>query len=176
MHRKILHCNFLKIQLRNQRILYDSSKLVWYSAETFRINSCFLNLSRRAVDKAILEGRINKNGINIMDLGSKVTKGDELTFDRKVVKWEDYKFGIQNENLRNGSIYSSKEFVYIKVWKPKGYICSTEQNFNGNPIGYKDILILSLLPKTNCRLFPIGRLDKDSSGIKLISHNKIIFK
>ena len=98
--------------------------------------------SRRAADKLLEEGRITINGV-VPELGTKVSDEDEILVDGKTIKKE------------------AEEFVYIAFNKPVGIVCTTDtKRENDNIIEYINH------PK---RIFPIGRLDKPSEGLILLT-------
>src|SRR6188474_255985 len=98
--------------------------------------------SRREADKLIADGRITINGIPA-ELGSKVLESDEVCVDGKILT------------------RPSEKFVYIAFNKPVGIVCTTDvENEKDNIIDYINH------PK---RIFPIGRLDKDSEGLILLT-------
>lgn len=98
--------------------------------------------SRREADKYIKEKRVTING-RIAEEGTKIYKGD-------IVKL-------------NGKIVCNKiKPVYIALNKPKGIICTTEKKVKGNIIDFINY------PK---RIFPVGRLDKDSEGLILLTND-----
>lgn len=98
--------------------------------------------SRREADKLIADGRITINGI-LAELGSKVLIGDEVCVDGKLLS------------------KSSEKFIYIAFNKPVGIVCTTDvENEKNNIIDYINH------PQ---RIFPIGRLDKDSEGLILLT-------
>lgn len=78
--------------------------------------------------------------------GDKVDKEDKVTFDGRVLT-------------------VSRETVTIMLNKPPGYVCSRK--------GQGNKTIYDLLPKKYQRLKPIGRLDKDSSGLLLLTNDGI---
>jgi 23S rRNA pseudouridine2604 synthase len=98
--------------------------------------------SRRQADAWIAEGRVRVNGV-LAELGTQVGEGDSVEVDGKPVQ------------TRN-------EFVYIALNKPVGITCTTERHVEGNIIDYVNH------PQ---RIFPIGRLDKDSEGLILLTNN-----
>lgn len=109
--------------------------------------------SRRKCEELILEGKVKVNNIVIKELGVKVDpKKDIVTYlDREIHKEENK--------------------VYIMLNKPEGYITSVKDEKNRKTI--LDIV------KTKERIYPIGRLDYDSSGLILLTndgdiYNKII--
>ncbi|MBE4907521.1 23S rRNA pseudouridine(2604) synthase RluF [Bacillus luteolus] len=98
--------------------------------------------SRREADKWIAAGRITING-EIAELGSKVENGDDVRVDGKPVKL-------------------TEEYVYIALNKPAGITSTTERHIKGNIIDFVNH------PQ---RIFHIGRLDKDSEGLILLTND-----
>lgn len=99
--------------------------------------------SRREADKIVEEGRVTING-HIAHLGSLVETGDKVCIDGKP---------IGNKK---------KKPVYIALNKPVGIICTTERQVKGNIIDFVNY------PE---RIFHIGRLDKDSEGLILLTND-----
>lgn len=115
--------------------------------ESVRINKYFSEIgycSRRATDKLIDEKRITINGV-IAEKGDKVTPSDEIRL--------------------NGKLISAKEnkFVYLAFNKPRGIVCTTDTRREKN-----NIIDYIKYPE---RIFPIGRLDKDSQGLILLTND-----
>jgi 23S rRNA pseudouridine2605 synthase/23S rRNA pseudouridine2604 synthase len=110
--------------------------------------------SRRKAETFILEGRIRVNQETIITLGTQVDpEKDQVFFDNKRVNPPDV----------------SEGFTYIAVNKPRGVITSCSQK-NAR-------IILDLVPIKK-RIYPIGRLDKDSVGLVLLTddgelHNRL---
>lgn len=102
-------------------------------------------LSRRAADEAIKQGRVMVNN-TVATLGYNVQEGDRVTIDNLSVK-------------QHGKNTSTTVILY----KPVGYVCS--RNGQGSKTVY------DLLPPELHHLKPIGRLDKDSSGLLLLTSN-----
>ncbi|MDA7706078.1 MAG: 23S rRNA pseudouridine(2604) synthase RluF [Flavobacteriaceae bacterium] len=98
--------------------------------------------SRRAADKLIDEGRVTINGV-VPEMGTKVLEGDEVKVDGKT---------ILNE---------AKKRTYIAFNKPVGIVCTTDTGVE------KDNIIDYI--QYPSRIFPIGRLDKDSEGLILLT-------
>ncbi|RRQ46538.1 23S rRNA pseudouridine(2604) synthase RluF [Chryseobacterium sp. SC28] len=113
--------------------------------EKIRINKYLSEVgfcSRRAADLLLQDGRITING-KIPELGTKVSEEDEILVDGKSIKKVE------------------EEFVYIAFNKPVGIVCTTDtKRENDNIIEYINH------PK---RIFPIGRLDKPSEGLILLT-------
>ncbi len=100
--------------------------------------------SRRAADQLILEKRVKING-NIPEMGTKVTQNDLIEVDDKVV---------QNQN---------NQLIYIAVNKPVGIVCTTDAKHEMDNI-------VDFVNHPN-RIFPIGRLDKASEGLILMTND-----
>jgi 23S rRNA pseudouridine2604 synthase len=98
--------------------------------------------SRREADKWIEAGRVTCNGQPAM-LGTQVAQGDEVRIDGELIG-------------------AKKEQVYIAFNKPVGIICTTETDIEDNIIGFLGY------PE---RIFPVGRLDRDSEGLILLTNN-----
>ncbi|HBR12516.1 MAG TPA: 23S rRNA pseudouridine(2604) synthase RluF [Chryseobacterium sp.] len=113
--------------------------------EKIRINKYLSEVgycSRRAADKLLEEGRITING-KIPELGTKVSDEDEIFVDGKSIK------------------KTEQDFVYIAFNKPVGIVCTTDTKLEKN-----NIVDYINHPK---RIFPIGRLDKPSEGLILLT-------
>jgi 23S rRNA pseudouridine2604 synthase len=98
--------------------------------------------SRRAADKLIEEGRVTING-RIPEMGTKVSPDDEVHVDGKLVK------------------NSNKSSVYLAFNKPLGIVCTTDTRVEKD-----NIIDFINYPK---RIFPVGRLDKNSEGLILLT-------
>jgi len=108
--------------------------------------------SRREADKLIEAGRVSVNG-SVSGLGVRIFPGDEVRVDGKRV---------------HSSAANKTDRVYIAYHKPVGITCTTERHIRGN-------IIDAIAHKK--RIFPIGRLDKDSEGlIFLTSDGDIVNK
>ena len=100
--------------------------------------------SRREADKLIEQNQVTING-KIPELGTKVFDGDLVRVNNKVV-------GATPEN--------KSDRIYIAYNKPIGITCTTERHIKGNII---DAI------RHEQRIFPIGRLDKPSEGLILLT-------
>ena len=113
--------------------------------EKIRINKYLSEVgfcSRREADRLLEEGRITING-RVPELGTKVSDEDEIFVDGKTIK------------------KTEEEFVYIAFNKPVGIVCTTDTKREKN-----NIVDYINHPK---RIFPIGRLDKPSEGLILLT-------
>lgn len=98
--------------------------------------------SRREADKLIEQNRVTING-TIAETGFKVTENDEVKLDGKILN-------------------KKEECVYIALNKPTGITCTTEKKISGNIVDFINH------PK---RIFPIGRLDKESEGLIFLTND-----
>lgn len=98
--------------------------------------------SRRGADQLILDGRVTINGKRA-EIGSQVEPGDDVRVDGNPIRL-----------ARNN--------VYIALNKPVGITCTTEKQVKGNIVD---------LVNHPLRLFHIGRLDKDSEGLILMTND-----
>ena len=101
--------------------------------------------SRREADSLIEEGRVTVNGKPAV-LGTQVEEGDDVRLDGDSV----------------GQARKKTRPVYIALNKPTGITCTTERQVPGNIIDFVNH------PE---RIFPIGRLDKDSEGLILLTND-----
>jgi len=112
-----------------------------------RINKYFSEsgyCSRREADKLVEQKRVTINGL-VAEMGSKVAPEDEVRLDGKL---------ISGKNV---------QLTYIALNKPKGIVCTTDTKREKN-----NIIDFINYPE---RIFPIGRLDKDSQGLILLTND-----
>ena len=103
-----------------------------------------LGVSRREADELIADGRIIIDGKTAVT-GVKVDKNNKVCYNKKIVPFDT-------------------EFLYLAFNKPVGYVCSRHAQGSA-PTIYK------LLPKKYYQLKTVGRLDKDSSGLILLTND-----
>jgi 23S rRNA pseudouridine2605 synthase len=114
---------------------------------TLRLNKHLalqLGISRREADDIIAKGKVTING-DVATLGARFNDGDDIQ--------------IQGEK-----VVADTEYQYLILNKPVGYVCSRRQQ-GDSPTIYE------LLPDIYHHLKPVGRLDRDSSGIILLSND-----
>lgn len=115
--------------------------------ESLRLNKFLaerLGISRREADEAIAAGKVfvnEKTGV----IGQRVDKNDKVCYNGKIVAFEP-------------------DFFYVALNKPVGYVCSRKKQ-GDFPTLYE------LLPEKYRSLKTVGRLDKDSSGLILLTND-----
>ncbi len=123
--------------------LKDSS-----SDEVMRINRylarCGLG-SRRKVEGLLFGGRVRVNGEKVTSLALKVLPGDVVTVDSSVV----HPAGL----------------VYAVMYKPRGIVCAASDKWNKTVLDLLPVDIKALRP------FPVGRLDKESEGLLILTND-----
>ena len=98
--------------------------------------------SRREADKLIEKGSVKINN-KVAIMGDKVSPGDKVYINNKLIS-------------------STEDFVYIALNKPVGITCTTEHKVRGNIVDFIG---------HEKRIFPIGRLDKDSQGLIFLTND-----
>lgn len=104
-----------------------------------------LGISRRQADELIEKGKISING-KTAKLGARIKVADIIKIGDKVVS------------------NSREERIYLLFNKPRGYVCSRKKQGENETI-------YAILPKEFHSLKPVGRLDKDSSGLLLLTND-----
>jgi len=107
------------------------------------IASCGL-CSRRQADEYILAGKVKVNGITVTEMGITVSPKDKIIVDGKKLV--------------------TQKLTYIKYYKPAGYI-TTMSDEKGRKTIY------DILPEEVHNLKPVGRLDKDSTGLLILTND-----
>ncbi len=102
--------------------------------------------SRRKGEELIIGGQIQVNKKTVTELGVKVIQGkDVVTVQGKEVKPQEKK-------------------IYIMLNKPEGYITTAHEQFGR-------LSVMDLIEDIEQRVFPVGRLDKDTSGLLLLTND-----
>ncbi len=87
-----------------------------------------------------------------------------VSVDGEIIKAPSYSFDVTKSEVRlDNQIIYYKKYVYLLMNKPKGVLCATEDK--------RQKTVIDLIPDTLKRkgLFPVGRLDKDTTGLLLIT-------
>ena len=103
-----------------------------------------LGISRREADEAIVAGKVTING-DIARLGARLDKNSKVCYNKDIVPFDT-------------------EYLYLAFNKPFGYVCSRRAQ-GAAPTLYE------LLPSAYQKLKTVGRLDKDSSGLILLTND-----
>ncbi len=151
------------------------------SIEAIRLNKFLaerLGISRRQADEAIVSGKVTING-KIAQLGDRVRiearstekSLDLINLEKKLAKSPE-SIDFSDEVCYNGKIGSFSggkvptgvNYVYLGINKPVGYVCSRRRQ-GDTPT------VFELLPEKYRNLKTVGRLDKDSSGLLLLTND-----
>lgn len=103
-----------------------------------------LGISRREADEAIVAGKVTING-DTARLGARLDKNSKICYNKDIVPFDT-------------------EYLYLAFNKPVGYVCSRRAQGSA-PTLYE------LLPPAYQKLKTVGRLDKDSSGLILLTND-----
>lgn len=99
--------------------------------------------SRREAEKLIVSGRVSVNNKVITELGTKISDNDEVSID--------------------GVKLSKEQKEYYLLYKPRGVV-STSHDDKGRKT------VVDLI-NTNARIYPVGRLDYDTTGVLLLTND-----
>lgn len=101
--------------------------------------------SRRASEALILAGRVEVNGVVVRELGARMDPaGAQVAVDGKPVR--------------------PRRKLYVALHKPPGYLCTRRDPENRRTV-------FALLPAEWGHLYPVGRLDRDSEGLMLLTND-----
>ena len=103
--------------------------------------------SRRKSEDLIRAGKVKVNG-HIAEIGMKIYPRKDLVT-------------VGKQKLTN---VKNRKMVYIMLNKPRGYVTTVSDE-----LGRKTVM--DLLPDFGCRIYPVGRLDKDSEGLLLLTND-----
>ena len=101
-------------------------------------------MSRRAAEEEIKQGNVSVNG-HVAELGMKISPKTDIVV-------------LRNKRIK----YENREYTYIMLNKPRGYLSSTSDDR-----GRK--CITDLITETDARIYPVGRLDLISEGLILLT-------
>lgn len=102
--------------------------------------------SRRKCEEYITSGRVRVNGLVVTELGTKVGKKDAIEVDGKEL--------------------NKQQLVYYVLYKPTGYLTAVSDK-----LGRRTVMDLIDSETKKTRIFPIGRLDYDTSGVLLLTND-----
>ena len=100
--------------------------------------------SRRKGEELILAGRVSLNGVVVSELGTKADPEMDLV------------------EVDGKAVHIQQDRVYIALNKPRGYVTSTR---------HKGELVVTDLVDIPQRVYPVGRLDKDSTGLLILTND-----
>ncbi|WP_067837479.1 pseudouridine synthase [Amphibacillus sediminis] len=100
--------------------------------------------SRRKAEQLIEQGRVKVNGVTVTELGIKVSKSDKIEVDQIPINKEPV--------------------VHYLLYKPRGVISSVSDE-KGRKV------VTELIPDSEVRIYPVGRLDYDTSGLLLLTND-----
>lgn len=101
--------------------------------------------SRRKAEELIKEGRVKVNGVTIKEMGYTLNEKEKVELDGSIIKIEE-------------------KLVYIMLNKPVGYITSASDE-------QQRPTVMDLLSDLDTRVFPVGRLDYNTSGLLLLTND-----
>lgn len=101
--------------------------------------------SRRKAEQLIIDGKVTVNGTVVTEMGVKVDSGDIVKIDDKRIKME-------------------KRKVYILLNKPVSVVTTSDDEFNRKTV-------LDLLEGVKERVYPVGRLDYNTSGLLILTND-----
>ncbi len=135
-------------QLEQNDMFSDNDMVNIPVKEEVRLNKFIANsgiCSRREADNYIQAGVVTVNGEVVTELGSKVN--------------------IYNDDVRfNGERLRGEEKVYIVMNKPKGFVTTSSDP-------HADKTVMDLLKGCKARVFPVGRLDKYTTGVLMFTND-----
>lgn len=101
--------------------------------------------SRRESEKLIRRGAVTVNGETVSKPDAKVSETDEVRINRRLIVYRKY--------------------IYLMLNKPQGYLSATEDK--------RDPVVTDLVPEDlrHFNVFPVGRLDKDTEGLLLLTND-----
>lgn len=101
--------------------------------------------SRRKAEELIKQGRVKVNGSVVKEMGIKVSDNDQVEVNGRLIKPESKK-------------------VYIMLNKPSGYVTTVKDQFQRPTV-------IELLKGVNERVFPVGRLDYETTGLLILTND-----
>ncbi|NBL64616.1 rRNA pseudouridine synthase [Flavobacterium sp. NST-5] len=137
-----------KSKAKNEAENTPKKQAVKKDQDEIRLNKYIANsgvCSRRDADIYIQSGNVKVNGIPVTELGYKVKLGDEVNFD--------------------GAILSPEKKEYILLNKPKNFTTAMDEGFE-----HRNVYEL-VRNATNAKIKPVGRMDKNTTGLLLFTND-----
>ena len=103
--------------------------------------------SRRKSEDLIRAGKVKVNG-HVAEIGMKINPRKDLVT-------------VGKQKLTN---VKNRKMVYVMLNKPRGYVTTVSDELSRKTV-------MDLLPDFGCRIYPVGRLDKDSEGLLLLTND-----
>ncbi len=100
--------------------------------------------SRRKAEELIKQGKVRLNGEKVTELGTKASFGDEI--------------------IVNGNLIEYQEKEYYLFYKPRGVVCTTKDDKDRKTV-------LDFFDDVTKRIYPVGRLDYDTTGVLLLTND-----
>ena len=101
--------------------------------------------SRRKCEELILEGKVSVNGQVVQELGTQVDDDDEVYYNHRRIQLEE-------------------QYVYYMLNKPAGYVTTVQDERERQTV-------LDLMKGVKARIFPVGRLDYNTSGLLILTND-----
>ena len=99
---------------------------------------------RRKAEELIKQGKVRLNGEKVTELGTKASFGDEI--------------------IVNGNLIEYQEKEYYLFYKPRGVVCTTKDDKDRKTV-------LDFFDDVTKRIYPVGRLDYDTTGVLLLTND-----
>lgn len=147
-NKKEFQKDFQKNNTKPYKKSYKKKEVQEKTDQTIRLNKYIANAgicSRREADKLISDGHVKVNNKPVTEMGYKVNKTDSVKVKGKLLR--------------------SEKPVYILINKPKGVLTTVSDDR-----GRKTVLDI-FKGKVEERIYPVGRLDKDSTGVLLLTND-----
>ena len=132
-----------------------------------RVVRCLPQISRREADRAVSDGRVTVNGVRAKP-SQHVFGGDVVAIDGKRVAWQKFAASTGGDAAAVDALLQ-----YHVFHKPVGVTCSTDK-FDRSSLRHVaalEPLMGASKPRSSPILFPVGRLDRDSSGLVLLTND-----
>ena len=137
--------NAAKLRQERSKTVYKKTEI--RDSDEVRLNKFIANsglCSRREADKYIQAGVVSVNGNIVTELGTKIKMGDDVRF--------------------NGERLTGEKKVYILMNKPRDFVTTTSDP-------HAEKTVMDLLTGCKERVFPVGRLDKSTTGVLLFTND-----